>query len=101
MTDRKPHPPPRVILPKSPSEFRQDYFNNLIKLLQLNIDSDDNPSLLRGGELFLNDLPTRGAGLRAGYVFSDSGTLKIVRDQDAFADSFNLTVSLGTVTVST
>jgi len=77
------------------------YINSLIKALQQGFDNQSNPSILRGGELFLSNIPTRGAGLSPGYVFSDSGTLKIVREGDIYAESFSFTVSVGTVTVTT
>ena len=101
MTDiRRTKPPPKVVLPRSPREFDQSYFNNFVARLQQHIDVAEKPAQLRGGELFLDNLPTTGAGLPAGYVFSDGGILKIVRTTDIFASSFSLTLSVGSVVVS-
>ena len=77
------------------------YMNNLIKALQGAFDNLNRPSLIKGGDLFLDNLPTLGYGLDSGFVFSDSGTLKIVRTQDIYIASFSFSVSTGTVSVST
>jgi hypothetical protein len=75
--------------------------NVLVRALQQQLDYVNNPSTLRGGDLYLSNIPTRGAGLAPGFVFSDSGTLKIVRQGDIYAETFSFTVSVGTVTVTT
>lgn len=72
-----------------------------MRQLQQSFDDVYFPSVLRGGELFLNNCPSRGAGLSPGSVFEDGGILKIVRTQDIFADTFGMTMSVGTVSVST
>jgi hypothetical protein len=74
---------------------------NFMRQLQQSFDDIYFPSILRGGELFLNGCPSRGAGLPSGSVFEDSGILKIVRVNDIYADSFGLTLSVGSVSVST
>lgn len=88
-------------LPRPTSQYDQSYMSNLIKQLQAALDDDRYPSILRGGELFLNNLPSRGAGLPPGSVFQDSGVLKIVRTSDAFSDTYIVGAALGTVTVTT
>ena len=93
--------PNPVIIPRPSRDWDHSYMNNLVRALQQAFDTTSNPSLLKGGELYLNNLPTLGAGLREGYVFADSGVLKIVRANDVFADTFPITVSVGTVSVST
>ena len=93
--------PNPVIIPRPTRDYDGSYMNNLVRALQQAFDTANNPSLLKGGELYLSNLPTLGAGLRVGYVFADSGVLKIVRENDVFADTFPITVSVGTVSVST
>lgn len=93
--------PNPVVIPRPTHDYSSSYMNNLVKALQQAFDTAHNPSLLKGGELYLSNLPTLGAGLREGYVFADSGVLKIVRSNDIFADTFPITVSVGTVLVST
>jgi len=90
-----------VVIPRASDEYDSSFMNNMIKAIQNGFEDLRAPPMLRGGELFLNNLPTRGATLPVGYVFADAGVLKIVRKQDIFADSFSLTVSSGKVTVST
>jgi hypothetical protein len=77
------------------------YMNTLVRALQQQFDYLSNPSTLRGGDLYLSNMPTRGAGLAPGCVFADSGVLKIVMEGDIYAESFSLSVSVGTVTVTT
>ena len=93
--------PNPVVIPRPTNDYDRSYMNNLVRALQQAFDTASNPSLIKGGELFLSNLPTRGASLRAGYVFADSGVLKIVREDDIFAETFPITVSVGTVLVST
>lgn len=93
--------PSQVTIPRPTKDYDVTYMNHLVRELRQAFDSANDPSLLKGGELYLDNLPTLGAGLRVGYVFADSGVLKIVRENDVFADTFPITVSVGTVSVST
>lgn len=93
--------PPPTVLPRSPDHYDQYYMNNLIKQLQSALDDNQAPSIVRGGELFLTNIPSRGAGLPTGSVFEDMGVLKIIRSKDAYADSFSSNLVLGSITVST
>lgn len=93
-------PPPRNILPRPPDEYTTEYMNRLLQLLQDAIDRFDNPSLIRGGSLYLSGCPSSGNELKPGSVFQDLGTLKVVRTGDNFVDSSATTVSVGSVTVT-
>lgn len=93
--------PQKTVLPRSPQIWDHGYISRLVNTIQASLDLLSNPSILRGGELFLSNLPTRGANLAPGYVFSDGGFLRIVREDDVFADSLYVVVSVGTVTVTT
>jgi len=93
--------PPSVVIPRPTFGYDMSYMNVLIRALQQQFDYVNNPSTLRGGDLYLSNIPTRGAGLAPGFVFSDSGTLKIVREGDIYAETFPFAVSVGTVTVTT
>jgi hypothetical protein len=103
MTHRegRTHPPPKPNFPRPSRDYNQSDWMNFMRQLQQSFDDIYFPSVLRGGELFLNGIATRGAGLPPGYVFEDSGVLKIVRVNDIYADSFGLTLSVGSVSVST
>lgn len=90
-----------VVLPRPTDQYDYSYMNNLIKQLQAALDDARSPSVIRGGELFISNLPSRGAGLPSGSVFEDSGVLKVVRVSDAFADTYIVGSQLGTVTVTT
>lgn len=90
-----------VVLPRPPDQYDTSYMNNFIKQLQSALDDARSPSLLKGGELFLSNVPSRGWGLPAGSVFEDSGVLRVVRSFDVFADTNLTTAYVGTVTVTT
>lgn len=98
---RDTHPPPKANFPRPARDYNQGDWMNFVRQLQQAMDDASFPSILRGGQLFLDNLPSRGAGLATGYVFEDSGILKIVRTNDIFADSFGITMSVGSVSVST
>lgn len=91
-----------AVLPLPPLEYDTQYFNNLIRILNFFIQQVNNPGLIRGDSLTIEDrdrdtqfilqpneeretliwimknLPTSATGLASGQVWNDSGTLKIV-----------------------
>lgn len=67
-----------VQFPTAPDEYDTVYMSQLIRMLNRTIQDINNPGPLAGNALNLSNIPTSATGLRAGDVWSDSGTLKIV-----------------------
>ena len=67
--------PPR--LPEPPIEYTQQYMADLVRSLQVFIEQERNPGEMRGTKLTLTDLPTSATGLETGYLYNDSGTIKV------------------------
>lgn len=87
--------------PAPPEEYDQEYFRLIVRTLETTLLDLGFQAVIQGGELYLNNLPSRGSGLRIGEVFQDAGVLKIVRENDVFAGTHVGTMGLGTVTVVT
>lgn len=56
---------------------------------------------MRASTLFVSSLPKNGNQLKAGQVYNDAGTLKIVSTNTGYAPTLVGTSALGTVTVVT
>lgn len=99
---RRPKPIPYK-LPNAPMEYDISFFNQLNRQIEKILNSLYYPETVQcdGINIDINTLPSAGSGLRPGTVFRDGTTLKIVRENDAYATGFTLTVGLGTVTVTT
>jgi len=87
------------VLPLPPSEYSQDYLNQLVSALEIYMRQNLEPGYIRGSTMALTEPPTNGGGLRVGDVFDDNGTLKIVRSTDVFSGTNYGTGSVGSVTV--
>ena len=87
----------RTILPVAPSEYDQNFVNQLARNLDRVIDEQRNPILNFQGVPSVAVANT----LEVGDIFEDAGFLRIVRQNDIFAGSTSATGAIGTVTVST
>lgn len=91
-----------AVLPLPPLEYDIQYMNNLVRILNFFIQQVQNPGLVQGAALTIQDrdqdtqfklnpneeretlvwimtnLPTSATGLVSGQVWNDAGTLKIV-----------------------
>ena len=91
-----------AVLPLPPLEYDNQYFNNLVRILNFWIQQTQNPGAIRctgvtvtdrEGKLafsissdakidqnviLMYELPTSATGLQKGQIWNDSGTLKIV-----------------------
>lgn len=101
MTSRRK--PIQYKLPSAPTDYAPTYFNQLVRQIEEALNTLNHPVLAKCDQLFIdiNTLPSTGAGLRAGTVFRDGVFLKIVREGDVYIDTYSITVSLGTITVTT
>lgn len=68
--------PPALPLP--PDGYDQQYFNQLVRSLNTYFRQAGSTTPIVVDSITLNNLPTSSAGLPAGSVWNDSGTLKIV-----------------------
>jgi hypothetical protein len=91
-------------LPRLPSPaggIDDIYVNQLIAALEDTIEILNSVRHRTFSEINLTSLQGHGGNLRVGDVYEDSGILKIVRTGDVLAASQSMTMSIGTVTVST
>jgi hypothetical protein len=66
------------VLPLAPSEYNPEYFNQLIRSLNVYLNQIGSTTPIVIDQLTLLALPTSPVGLRPGTVWNDGGTLKIV-----------------------
>jgi len=66
------------ILPLAPTEYNPEYFNQLIRALNVYLKQVGSTTPIVIDQLTLLALPTSPVGLRPGTVWNDGGTLKIV-----------------------
>jgi len=65
-------------LPLAPSEYNPEYFNQLIRALNVYLNQVGSTTPIVVDQLTLLALPTSPVGLRPGTVWNDGGILKIV-----------------------
>ena len=68
-------PPPR--LPEAPTQYTQQYMEDLLRSLEIFIQQERTPGDIRGTTITLTDLPTSATGLEAGTLYNDAGTVKV------------------------
>lgn len=87
-----------------PTEYEQRYFSQLLRDLRQTFIGIMTPGKTTIGFLTLipppNGCPTNGAGYPPGTVYSDSGTLKIVLPDVAYAPPLYAATAVGTVTAT-
>jgi len=85
----------RTILPIAPSEYNQDFANQLARNLDRVIDDQRNPILNITG------VPSDGVAntLEVGDLYDAGGFLRIKRESDILSGSESATGEVGTVTV--
>jgi len=66
------------VLPLAPGEYNPEYFNQLIRALNVYLKQIGSTTPIVIDQLTLLALPTSPIGLRPGTVWNDGGTLKIV-----------------------
>jgi hypothetical protein len=67
-----------AVLPLAPSEYNPEYFNQVIRALNIYFRQLDSTTPIVIDQLTLLALPTSPVGLRPGTVWNDGGILKIV-----------------------
>jgi len=65
-------------LPRAPMNYDQTYMNRLISQLERYVLISETPGQILATKARLTDLPTSSAGLSAGDLWNDTGTVKIV-----------------------
>jgi len=66
------------VLPLAPTEYNPEYFNQLIRALNVYLKQIGSTTPIVIDQLTLLALPTSPVGLRPGTVWNDGGTLKLV-----------------------
>jgi len=66
------------VLPLAPSDYNPEYFNQLIRALNVYLKQVGSTTPIVIDQLTLLALPTSPVGLRPGTVWNDGGFLKIV-----------------------
>lgn len=87
-------------LPIPDKEYSVGYFTQLVRTLTLYFNYIDSTSPVTFDSITLTNLPTSGYNLVNGAVYSDSGILKVVLADIAYAGGVSATVLLGDVTVT-
>jgi hypothetical protein len=77
------------------------YVHQLVAALEDAINILNSERYRRFPEIGLSNLKSSGDGLRAGDVWQDSGTLRVVRAGDTYATTLVGTTGVGSVTIVT
>ena len=83
--------PPR--LPEPRAEYDLTYMQDLIRALEIFIQQERNPGEMRGTKITLTALPTSSTGLETGALWNDSGTVKIVTQNNVSRASIKVETS--------
>jgi hypothetical protein len=67
-----------IIIPAAPEQYDKATYDDILRQLRLAVRQINNPGALQATTITLTNLPTSSAGLPAGSVWNDAGTLKIV-----------------------
>ena len=89
-------------LPLAPSTYDPEYFNQVIRALNVYFRQLDSTSPIVIDSLTLLALPTSALGQRVGTVYNDNGVLKIVLEGtiNSLVGSVNLVGAPPTITVA-
>ena len=95
--------PQRPILVAAPENYDRRHMDQLTRQISTLLGVLQQPAVAKaGGQYYdINSLPTNGKGQRPGMVYRDVEFLKIVLPNVAYAPSLGLTLSLGSVAVTT
>jgi hypothetical protein len=87
----------RTVLPVAPTEYDQNFVNQLARNLDRVIDEQRQPLLS------IQNMPTDGVAntLQTGDLYNANGFVKIKQVNDVNTGSESVSTSVGTVTVST
>jgi len=87
-------------LPDPPREVTVQYVTDLVRALEVFIQQENNPGLMRGTRLTLTDLPTSEVGLEVGSLFRIGQEIKVSLLDISIPDGNSVTSTVGNVTVS-
>ena len=91
----------RPFFPIPPSEYRQGYFNEVIRAFSVFLDQSQNPGEGRNTTLVLTALPNSDQGLETGSLFQRDGFVKIATAEQSNLLGVLATGAVGSVTVTT
>lgn len=97
MNLRRPLPPLKI----PPRDYRIEDFQQVVRFVNELLNNINNPGDIVGSSLQFINLAENGYNLPTGGVYVDAnGFLKMVRENEVFAPSFDARAKLGTVTVN-
>ena len=79
-------------LPLAPGDYNPEYFNQLIRALNVYLSQIGSTTPIVIDQLTLLALPTSPVGLRPGTVYNDGGTLKIVLSNTILVTTGSLSI---------
>jgi len=88
-------------LPVPPNQYDVNFMSQFARALSTYFNLLDSTSPIQVDSMILSNLPTNGAGLPIGSVYSDNGTLMVVLLNKSYAASLQATASVGDVSVTT
>lgn len=69
----------KVVLPFPPTEYEEQYFNAMVRALNVYFQQQLNPGPINGSTLNLSSLPTSSAGLRSGDIWVDTTAANVLK----------------------
>ncbi len=70
-------PTQKPIFYPAPSEYDADYFNSILGELENFVERLNTIGPVTATTMRITDLPTSASGLPSGYLWNDSGTVKV------------------------
>lgn len=97
MNLKRPLPPLKI----PPRDYSTEDFQQVVRFVNELLSNINNPGDIVASSLQFINIAENGYGLPVGGVYVDANNfLKMVRENEAFAPSFDARVVLGVVTVS-
>lgn len=97
MNLKRPLPPLKI----PPRDYRTEDFQQVVRFVNELLSNINNPGDVVAASLQFINIVENGYGLPVGGVYVDAnGFLKMVRENEAFAPSFDARAVLGVVTVT-
>ena len=90
----------RPFFPIPPSEYSQEYFNEVLRAFSVFLDQSQNPGEGRNTALVLTALPNSDQGLETGSLFQHNGFVKITIANQPNLLGVLATGAVGSVTVT-
>jgi hypothetical protein len=91
----------RPFFPVPPSEYKQEYFAEMVRSFSTYLENMQNPGEGRHTQLVLTNLQTDDSGLETGALFQQDGYVKVTLPNTPHVRGSQSTGAVGDVTVTT